>query len=131
MGVAYYIELDNPELDIDDINGKSVARAMEELTALSEELGVESLESFMGQSMEDFSDLIGEEIEMEEGVDGAATWFDPQEGIVAIDALIAELSRNPKRFTDSAGILEDLNDYKSALEKAAEAGAKWHLAIDI
>lgn len=131
MGVAYYIAVDDEELDVGDVNGKCVARAMDELTALAEELGVAPLESFMGQSADEFADMIDEEIEMEDGVDGDAVWFEPADGMAAIDALIAALSSEPERVEDTAGVLEDLADYRNALENADAAGAKWHLAIDI
>lgn len=131
MGVAYYIEVDDEELDVGDISGKSVGRAMDELTALAEELDIDSLESFMGQSADEFADMLGEEIEMEEGADGDAAWFEPAEGLAAIDALIAALSSDPERLDNTADVLEDLAGYKDALEQAEAAGAKWRLAIDI
>ena len=68
MGVAYYIVLDNDEPGFDTfVNGKAVARAIDELDALCDEAGLAKLDSFMGQSADDFADLLGEDIEYLEG----------------------------------------------------------------
>lgn len=131
MGVAYYIEVDDEELEVADIDGKAVAKAMEALTALAEELGVEPLEAYMGQSMDDVSDMLGEDIELAEGVDGGATWFEPAAGLATVAALTAALTRDPKRLKKAEAVLEDLESYRVALQQIADAGAKWHLAIDI
>jgi hypothetical protein len=128
--VAYYIEFDNENLEIDHTDGKSVARAMDELNALAEEIGVTPLEQFMGQSMEDISDMLGEDIEMEDGSDGTATWFEPSAGITALERLITELKANPRRIPSATDVAEDLESYCAALRTAQAQGAKWHLAID-
>jgi hypothetical protein len=131
MGVAYYIEVDKDELDvIGDIDGKAVAKAMDDLTILAEELGLPPLESFMGQSMDDLSDLLGEDIEMEEGIDGAEKWFEPAAGIEVIDGLLKAMTEDRKRIKNTTQVTEDLVSYRNALSLAAETGAKWHLAID-
>ena len=52
-----YLAFDDEEFEADDIDGKSVAKAMDELTALANELGVADLESFMGQAMDEFADI--------------------------------------------------------------------------
>ena len=58
MGVAYYIEFDNDELDVDYTDGKSVARVMEDLNQLAEELKLKPLEEFMGQSMDEIGEYL-------------------------------------------------------------------------
>jgi len=131
MGVAYYIAVDQDDLDvISDIDGKSVAKAMEALTALASELGVPSLESFIGQSMDDMADLLDEDFEMEDD-DGEAVWFEPQEGIAVIDALLNALDVEPNRIKNAGRVIKDLDSYKAALTTAENSGARWHLAIDI
>lgn len=130
MGVAYYIEFDNETLEVDYTDGKSVAKAMDELNALAEEIGVSPLEQFMGQSMDDIGDMLGEDIEMDDGSDGAAAWFEPAEGITVLERLIAELKANPKRIRSASAVVDDLESYCVALQTAHAQGAKWHLAID-
>ena len=131
MGVAYFIELDNEEFDIDYSAGKSIATAMDDLNAIAQELGLKSLEEFMGQSMDDIGDMLGEEIEMEDGSDGSASWFEPKEGIAILEALVEALRSNPKRIKSSTSIVEDLENFATVLRVAQTRGAKWHLAIDI
>lgn len=130
MGVAYYIEFDKDDLEVDYTDGKAVAKAMDGLNALAEEIGITPFEQFMGQSMDDIGDLLGEDIEMEDGSDGAASWFEPMEGIAVLERLIAELRIDPKRVKSAASVIEDLERYVAALRTAREHGAKWHLAID-
>jgi hypothetical protein len=130
MSVTYYIEFDNEKLEIDYTDGKSVAKAMDELNALAEEVGVTRLDQFMGQSVDDIGDMLGEDIEIESGSDGAATWFEPAEGIVVLERLIAELKANPKGMRSASAVAEDLESYCAALRTAQAHSAKWHLAID-
>jgi hypothetical protein len=130
MGVAYFIEFDNEELEVDFTDGKSVANAMDDLNALAKDIGIKSLEEFMGQSMDDIGDMLDEDIEMDDGSDGAALWFEPKEGISVLERLVAELRANPKRLKSSAAVIEDLESYITALKVAEQNGAKWHLAID-
>lgn len=130
MGVAYYIELDNDDLDVNNIDGKAVAKAMDNLNALAKSIGVTPLEDFMGQSMDDICDMLGEDIK-EYGVDGVASWFEPKEGIAVLERLIGELRTNPQQVKAATAVIEDLESYVAALRTAEECGAKWHLAIDI
>lgn len=131
MGVAYYIETDDAALDVMDVDGKSVARAMDALNALARELGVRPLEDFMGQSLDDLEDLLGEEIDVDDADEGAAQWFDPGEGLQAVAALVGALEANPRRVKSCQQVIEDLHSYRRALEAVRTAGARWHLAIDI
>ena len=131
MGVAYYIEVTDNSLDlIHAIDGKSVAQAMPELNAMAEQQGVASLESFLGQSIDDIADLLGEDLAMADGVDGTAHWFDPLDGIAVIDALLNAIADRPAQLKNPALVAADLESYKQALILAAEKGAQWRLAID-
>ena len=130
MGVAYYIEFDNEALDVDQIDGKAVARAMDSLNALALELGIKPLEEFMGQSMDDIGDMLGEDIELQDVEDGAASWFEPREGLTVLETLIAALQAEPGRVKASKAVVEDLQSYRDALLAAQKHGARWHLAID-
>jgi hypothetical protein len=130
VGVAYFIEFDNEDLQVDYTDGKSVGKAMDDLNTLAQGLGLPSLEQFMGQSTDDIGDMLGKDIEMEDGSDGAASWFEPKEGIAVLERLIAELQTNPKRLKSAAAVVEDLESYVAALRVAQQHGAKWHLSID-
>lgn len=132
MGVAYYIEVEDETLEVaTEVDGKAAARAIEQLGALSQELGLPELDAFLGQSFDEISDLLGEDIAPEEGVDPAAKWFAPEEGIRVLAGLLQALAKNPKRVMNGKAVVEDLQDYLSVLEKAKAAGSRWHLAMDI
>lgn len=131
MSVAYYVVLDVEEPGFDAfVNGKAVAHAAEELEALCQQSGLQTLDSFLGQGMEDFADLLDEDIELPDGDDGQAKWFDPAEGIALIESIVSAIQQNPAALSCSAEVLEDLEEYRAVLEKAREIKAKWHLALD-
>lgn len=131
MGFAYFIEVEDEELDVvTEVDGKAAAKAMEQLGALSQELALPELDSFLGQPLDDISDLLGEEIDPEEGVDPDAKWFAPEEGIRVLDGLLGALERDPKRVRNAQSVIEDLKDYRAVLERAKAAGTRWHLAMD-
>ena len=131
MSVAYYIELDDDEPGFETfVNGKAVAHALEDLDVLCEREGIAKLEEFMGQSMDDVADMLGDDIELPDDAEGDALWFEAQAGLDTFDALIAAIQRDPKALQDAAGVLEDLGEYRAVLQQAAELGARWHLALD-
>jgi hypothetical protein len=132
MSVAYYIVLDNDEPGFDTfVNGKSVAHAIDEIDALCDEAGLAKLDSFMGQSADDFADLLGEEVEFPEGQESGNLWFEPQAGVELLDALIEQVEQNRDAFDAPDEVLEDLEEYKQVLLRAEAIGAQWHLALDI
>jgi hypothetical protein len=118
-----YIQFDKEELEVDCTDGKSLARAMESLNRLAQELGVAPLEAFMGQAMDDIAAMLGEEIEREGGRDGAAQWFAPEQGINSLAALIQAIKADPKRVKSAKSVIDDLESYSDALETAQKAGA--------
>ena len=57
--------------------------------------------------MDEFADMaFGEEIVMEDGVDGSAKWFLPANGIATIDALVTALQQDPQRIKNSQRVLK-------------------------
>ncbi len=132
MSVAYYIVLDNEDPGFDTyVDGGAIAHEADELDALCDEAGVERLETFNGQSMDELSEMLDEDIELPEGEDPDAVWFEPQEGIEWIDKLIEAIHDNPDALQAPEDVIADLNDYKSVLTQALAVGARWHLALDI
>lgn len=132
MSVAYYVVLDIEEPGFDTfVSGKAVARASEELDALCHRTGLQTLDSFMGQSLDDFEDLLGEDIELPDGDDGLAKWFEPAEGIALIESIVSAIKQSATSMPSADAVLEDLEEYKAVLEQARKIKAKWHLALDI
>lgn len=131
MSIAYYVVLDIEDPGFDTfVNGKAVARASEKLAALCHRTGLQPLDSFMGQSLDDFEDFLDEDIELPDD-DGQAKWFEPAEGIALIESLISAIQQSPASVPFADAVLEEFEEYKAVLEQALKIKAKWHLALDI
>lgn len=131
MSVAYYVVLDIEDPGFDTfVNGKAVARASEKLAALCHRTGLQTLDSFMGQSLDDFEDFLDEDIELPDD-DGQTKWFEPAEGIALIESLISAIQQSPASVPFADAVLEEFEEYKAVLEQALKIKAKWHLALDI
>ena len=127
MSVAYFIVLDNEDVDFDTfVNGKHVAHFANEMLAFCNMHGLKPLEDFFsldaGEFMDEFDDMDIPDQDMQ--------WFDAEVGIEWIDELIETLaSESSEAWVEP--VIEDLNEYKSVLEQARQIGAKWHFELDI
>lgn len=131
MSLACYLVLDRDDPGFDTfVNGKAVAHALDDLEALCCGLGLPTLESFMGQSIDAIEHLLGEDIDLPEGDDGEAQWFDPAEGIALIDAIASAIQQSATPLPSAAAVLDDLGEFKAVLEQARTINARWHLAMD-
>lgn len=130
MSVAFYIVLDTEEPGFDPfVNGKAIAHA-EDLDDFCAKHDLPVLESFVSQSAEELEEMLDEEMELPEGESGDALWFDAQEGVNYVDALIAALRKDPDGIESAADVIDDLLEYKAVLEQAQAIEAKWRLALD-
>ncbi len=130
MSLAYYLEFDPEDLDVESVDGKSVARAIDKLNTMAEALDLKPLEAFLGQAIGNVGDMLDDDMDLPDGEDGVAVWFEPADGLATIQGLTAALRADPTLVKRSDDVLEDLQGFQSALETAAKSGAKWHLAID-
>ena len=136
MSVAYYIVLDNKEPGFDPfVNGKVVAHAAENLEKVATLAGIQPLESFMGQSSDELMDMLSDDFDDEDDEDSEdhysdRKWFEPSDGIALIDALAKAVRQHPQIIPNPDEVIEDLEEYKDVLQKAASIKAKWHFAID-
>lgn len=127
MSVAYFIVLDNEDVDFDTfVNGKHVAHFANEMLAFCNIHGLKPLEDFFSQDAGEFMD----EFDDMDIPDQEAQWFDAEVGIEWIDELIETLASESSEAWVEA-VIEDLNEYKSVLEQARQIGAKWHFELDI
>lgn len=128
MGLAYYIVLDNDEPDFDTfVNGKALAHE-EALESICKAVGIEPIDKYLTMSADDIGDMLGEEIELPDGV--GEEWFLAEEGITYFSKLAEYIEANPNSVSNLEGCLEDLKDYNEVLEKAKAIEAKWHLNVD-
>jgi hypothetical protein len=128
MGVAYYVEANKtiPNFDVSkEIIGKAIAHADDGFKKIYKKLKVKPIIEFFGQDQSEFSD----EIEATNKED--LPWFDPEEGIITINALICYLNENPTALKNIDNVKQDLIESKKVLDECKKAGAKWHLALDI
>lgn len=132
MSLAYYIVLNDKEPDFDDfVNGKAVAHAVEALDEVCAKAGLPRLDSFAGQSCEELSEMLGDDFDdADERQYSDEKWFDAEEGISWMDALVVAIGQYPKIIPDPDEIIEELKIFKSVLEQAKTINAKWHFAID-
>ena len=104
------------------MDGKALARASKYLNALSRELGLNTLDDFLGGSSEEFAGLLGDEIELPEF---EARWFSPDEGQVLIDAYRKHLGSD---LTEA--LRDNLEQWEEALKLARNSEIRWHFGLD-
>jgi len=131
MSVAYYIV---PEKEIEEfdcfVDGKAVAHVSEEkLEKLCKALGVKPLTHFFRQVPEELAELLEADNPDSENYP-AQEWFDAQEGITTVAALIDYLKANPADLENSKKVAEDLEEYLGILEHLAAEKIRWNLALD-
>jgi hypothetical protein len=125
MGSALYIVLEKeiPGLDL-NIDGKMLSKAEEALAEAAERLGVCPLMEFFGASEEGMAQLPDEDTA---GIDiPTAEWFDAEEGLKTVDALLREVDRSP----EIKAAKDDLLGCQRILREAQKHGVRWHLAVD-
>ncbi|MDH3256446.1 MAG: hypothetical protein OEM27_02415 [Nitrospinota bacterium] len=125
MSTAYFIVLDNEDVDFDSfVNGKFIAQEAEKINIISAKLGLKSIEDFVSQDLEDFG------VESEDLGGFSSKWFDPSEGLEWASKIRERVLHNPGSVKNKDGILEDLNDYINVFENAKKVNAQWHFEID-
>ncbi len=128
MSAAFYIVLDNDDPGFDTfVNGKTLAKESKKLDAICEKLGLSKFDDFVSMSADDMAEFVGDDAEfpaMEE------KWFDAEEGLKFVNALITHIRTNSNNINNLKKILEELWEYADVLGKAKTIGAQWHLAID-
>lgn len=130
MSLAYFIVLDAEEPGFDTfVNGKALAHESEHLNAICEQLGIQSFEDYVTVSDETMEEFMEEDFEIPDN-DGSE-WYEAEEGLALIKALVAYIEENPESVRDAATVREELGEYAVVFEKAKTAGMKWHLEIDL
>ena len=126
MSVAYFIVLDNDEVDFDTfVNGKAIAHAFDELVRFCKKHKFKTIEDFFSQDASDFLDEF-DDIEMPEQ---EVLWFNAQVGIDWATALIEKLKSEKTSFSTDA-VIDDLQEYLEVFNKTKEIDAKWHFELD-
>ena len=129
MGVAYYIVLDDPEIDA-FVNGKSLGVEGRRLARVAKLIGIKPLDEFVTFSDADLA-AAAEDFEYEgEIASGNEQWFAPKDGLAWVSAMREHIRRKPDSVKNAAGVIQDLDEFTAVLSHAEERGAQWHLSID-
>lgn len=129
MGVAYYIILNDPEIDA-FVNGKSLGIEGKRLARIAKSIGIRPLDEFVSFSDTDLA-AAAEEFEYEgEIASGNEQWFAPKDGLAWVSAMREYIRGKPESVKNPTGLLQDLNEFTTVLSQAEEHGALWHLSID-
>lgn len=137
MSVALFIV---PEQDVEGldtfVNGKALAH-VDDLDALAEAAGVRSLMDFFSAGPGDYLELLGEEgedgeLHFPEGVEPPETaWFAAEEGLETVRGLLRHLAAHPDAVDRFDPVRDDLRGFEEVLAGLAQAGVRWHLAVDL
>jgi hypothetical protein len=134
MSESYYIAL---EQDIDEIDimpaGKAVAKMMDRLDEITDEIGVTRLSDFIGGESEDLSEIVEQE-----GWDlggfgpstGGAQWFDASDGLDTVRALVGYIESDPDAIKRAKALLEEFAEFDKVLEIARQHNVRFRLEVD-
>jgi hypothetical protein len=119
----------------DDFDHSRLFDVSEELDKVAGTLGVRKLSDFFDWT--DFDVNMSDEEPLEDYEYAAtAKWFDPQDAIPAIEALLAHLREEPSaaaHFGQSpditAGLVQELEDVLAKLRRAANDGTPFNLCV--
>ena len=57
-------------------------------------------------------------------------WFEPVNGLATVGALLDFLRASPAALgSETAAVVSELREYERVLQKTAERGLRWHLAV--
>ena len=134
MSESFYINL---EQNLDEIDimpaGKAMAKMMDRLDEITDEIGVTRLADFIANDGEDMSELVEQE-----GWDlggfaataGGAHWFDAADGLDTVRALAGYIESDPSSIKRAKALLEELKEFEKVLEIAQTNNVRFRLEAD-
>ena len=127
MGAAYFIVLEKDIPGIDPyVNGEALFRSAVKLDRLAGRLSVKPLRKFSPEE-EDASEWGGSQ----QTKVVAAEWFDPEPGLVTVDALLRHLGEAPAAIHNGDEVVADLEDFRRILISAKKSHVRWRLEVDL
>jgi hypothetical protein len=133
MAASMYIvvEGEDPGFDI-FVNGRALARYEDALERVALRIGVKPLIEFFSADENSMSLLIEEGAGNPELIRRLPPpqWYSPADGLTTVRALLSALEDNPQQLgTEGPQVLSELQEYARVLEKANDAGHRWHIAV--
>ncbi len=133
MAASLYIvvEGEDPGFDI-FVNGHALARNEDALELMARRLGAAPLLSFFSADENSMALLL------EQGTGNPSwashlpqpQWFDPSNGLRTVRTLIEFLFATPAALgSETEAVMMELREYERVLQKTAERGLVWHLAV--
>lgn len=133
MAASLYIvvEGEDPGFDI-FVNGRALARNEDALERMSVRLGTRPLIEFFSADENSMSLLIQEGA----GDPGLLPklpppqWYGGEQGLAAVKPLLLCLREEPALLgSDGEALREELAEFETVLQKTADRGLRWHLAV--
>ena len=125
------VEGEDPGFDI-FVNGRALARNEDALERMAIRLGIHPLIHFFSADETSMSLLIQEGA----GDPGLLQklpppqWFRGDEGLASVRPLLQCLRQDPLQLgSDGEALREELGEYETVLQKTADRGLRWHLAV--
>lgn len=125
------VEGEDPGFDT-FVNGRALARNEDALERMAIRLGVRPLIDFFSADQNSMSLLL------EEGAGDARLlqklpppqWFDGEQGTASVRPLLQSLIDDPAQLGSDGEVLrEELREFERVLQKTADRGLRWHLAV--
>ena len=133
MSASMYIVVQGDDPGFDTfVNGRALVRNEDALERLAIRLGVRPLIDFFSADENSMSLLI------EEGAGNPdllqqlppPQWFGGDDGLATIRPLLKALRDDPSQLGSEGEYLrEELEEYEVVLQKTADRGLRWHLAV--
>ena len=133
MSASLYIVVEGEDPGFDTfVNGQALARNEDALERLAHKLSVAPLLEFFSADRNSMALLLDQ---------GAGSpgwtghlphpqWFNPDEGLRTIRALIDFLALSPAALgSDTPAIQRELHEYETVLRKTMQRNLRWHLAV--
>jgi hypothetical protein len=130
MSVALYIVTERSIEAVDTfVNGKSLGHC-DRLDHLAELAGVPPLMDFCSGDPEEIAEFLEEEGLATGEKIPAEEWFAAEAGLTTVRGLLSVLAANPEAVPNPEEIADDLREFETVLQQLAQAGVRWHLAVD-
>lgn len=133
MAASMYIVVEGDDPGFNTfVNGRALARNEDALERMAVRLKVRPLIDFFSADSNSMSLLL------EEGAGDASLlsrlpapqWFDGQHGLTSVRSLLQVLRDEPQQLgSDGALLRDELEEFETVLQKTADRGLRWHLAV--
>lgn len=105
----------------------AIAKAQKKLDRLAKSAGLRSLGDFESYDPEDVAGSL--DMEVEDLGMPPVQWFKANDGLAAVQALLAQLRANPDAISWQADVVSDLTAIESELSAAVKAHVRFRFAI--